>query len=345
LAALAEEIALRVGKPIGRLVYRAGAPVPQPPQERLSDPVWSATRYGRFYYPSSEIRERVDEGTLPAGQLIDGFSFAYSTDHQRCVRPGALDPNDPNCQQVILTFYDQYDPGSGPLGPGGGDADASVAEIFQLVIPGIDPTVPCEFCIGWIITLDLEGGSEFVFTGGNFAFGMWYPDPPTLAPGNFGAGPIAGRATRSAPTPSTFGPGSSAPGALDQYDRYLPPGKWTSLDGDDATPPATYLGVYDLGGFDPNFPDPNGPDHIDYAQFWLELYGPSAPICGGDPRCYTDINGDCRIDNSELQCVLDQWARWPGQHHYCRALLSWSSGPIGSAHLQAVLETWANACE
>jgi hypothetical protein len=100
-------------------------------------------------------------------------------------------------------------------------------------------------------------------------------------------------------------------------------------------------------GCDPNFPDPNSPEFGPIAQVHLRLYSPAEPgtePCGGNPECSTDINGDCPIDNVELQAVLESWAMTNGDPGFDARVDYDDSGAIDNVDLQALLDTWANEC-
>jgi hypothetical protein len=64
--------------------------------------------------------------------------------------------------------------------------------------------------------------------------------------------------------------------------------------------------------------------------------------CGRNPDCATEVNGDCNIDNVELQALLDSWARSTGQAGFDPRVDHDESGLIDNIDVQALLDTWAN---
>jgi hypothetical protein len=60
--------------------------------------------------------------------------------------------------------------------------------------------------------------------------------------------------------------------------------------------------------------------------------------------CRGDTNGDGRIDNVDLQAVLNAWAEASGDPDYSPAADLNGDGIIGNADLQVLLESWASEC-
>jgi hypothetical protein len=122
------------------------------------------------------------------------------------------------------------------------------------------------------------------------------------------------------------------------YDRYESLGKWN---GD------AYAWTYQYPNYDPNHPDPTDPEYgCCYTQLHMRLYSaaPAGSPCGGTPDCATEVNGDCIIDNVELQALLDAWAKSTGQPGFDARVDYDESGLIDNIDLQALLDTWANDC-
>jgi hypothetical protein len=127
------------------------------------------------------------------------------------------------------------------------------------------------------------------------------------------------------------GPVGLAPGIEDGYDHDDPLA---------SRPAPPYAGTFNVGGHDPNHADPNDPDYVPFARFYLRLYGPDC----GDFACHTDINSDCIIDDVQLQALLDAWGTTCCDPPYDRSVDHDINEVIDSADLQQVLDTWASNC-
>jgi endonuclease/exonuclease/phosphatase family metal-dependent hydrolase len=64
----------------------------------------------------------------------------------------------------------------------------------------------------------------------------------------------------------------------------------------------------------------------------------------GSGPCVGDTNGDRRVDNADLQALLDAWAAAAGDPRYNPAADFDSDGVVGNTDLQVVLDHWADAC-
>jgi hypothetical protein len=58
----------------------------------------------------------------------------------------------------------------------------------------------------------------------------------------------------------------------------------------------------------------------------------------------SNIDGDCVIDNVELQALLDSWAQSSGQPLFDSRADYDGNGVIDNVDLRALLDTWANNC-
>jgi hypothetical protein len=66
--------------------------------------------------------------------------------------------------------------------------------------------------------------------------------------------------------------------------------------------------------------------------------------CEGDPACDSDTNGDCIIDNDDLQAMLNAWASMTGDPNYDPSVDYNGDGQVENADLQELLNDWANDC-
>jgi choice-of-anchor B domain-containing protein len=60
--------------------------------------------------------------------------------------------------------------------------------------------------------------------------------------------------------------------------------------------------------------------------------------------CPGDTNGDGRVDNADLQAVLDAWASSTGDPNYDPAADFDGNGQVENVDLQVILDNWANIC-
>jgi hypothetical protein len=112
-----------------------------------------------------------------------------------------------------------------------------------------------------------------------------------------------------------------------------------------------------MGGMDADFCPPsdvNGdgivdPNDVTIVQNNLGSCGQELPTagCPNDPSgqaCDTDIDDNCVIDNVELQCILDSWAKMLGQPGFRDECDYVNDNFTENQDLQAVLDDWANNC-
>jgi hypothetical protein len=128
--------------------------------------------------------------------------------------------------------------------------------------------------------------------------------------------------------------------AVDSGNNDLLPADLFDLDEDGDTSEDVALDVtshfrrYDAIVFDTGFPPFDAP----YADRGAYEFG-SPPFCPGD------ANLDGRVDNEDLQRVLDAWARSIGEPGYDAAADFNHDGQVENADLQTLLEHWAAVCQ
>jgi len=163
---------------------------------------------------------------------------------------------------------------------------------------------------GWIVTIDLEGGWEFLLEGSDldadglvdFGYSYWFQ---ALPPGSYTGPLISG-------DPNGF---DDAPGQEDVFDSY------TTSDPNLGTADF-YTGSWWFGG------DP-------YAQLYMELYAEqicTPPVClepghagryctadiwpnDGDPNWNYYFDGDCRVELIDLATLLSNYGMTSGAAH------------------------------
>jgi hypothetical protein len=75
-----------------------------------------------------------------------------------------------------------------------------------------------------------------------------------------------------------------------------------------------------------------------------DLYPISSKLNLGSAYSFGDANGDCVVENADLQCVLDGWQKTPGQGGYSAACDFNGDLVIENTDLQVVLDSWQRTC-
>jgi hypothetical protein len=271
--------------------------------------VWNCNRPSG-YYNNVLNREHIDWGVIAPGTIVSDITFLWLSGNDSCYDPNYYpygEPNNPNCTGMFLTLYSEESGFNDPT---------SVPLATYAMTLGSGP---------WQFAIHLSPGEWVTIPTEQFGYGFL---AVTSGDGD-SAGPWITR-----PGPEPIG----APGAVDWIDRFSPPGKWAG---------GLYQSTFQFGGFDPN-KDPNMDGNL-FAQLSLALLSPSpaGSPCQGDPDCFGDQNGDCRIDNSELQMLLDSWNAPddpPFDTGYVPSLDFDGSHRIDNGDLQVILDKWGNDC-
>jgi hypothetical protein len=303
---------------------------------------------------AADLSNVEDAGSEQNGALWNGALLESMTDPNE---PAPPDPNDPNTPVIGRPFPDPDFPPYDPNNIGGGtlDPNFAVSPPYSLRIVGnayiARPRIPDRVVqarqLRFWHRCPIRAVQMLARTGQFLQFdpnGLFYfSDPNGIAPPIDPNFPFF--------DPNTYDPNAFNPGwpcdSMREIALNIPP----SFDLE------AFAIVMDSGWIDDiriEFAPPvdcNGNGINDYDDIErgrsMDNNGNSVPDecdprpCGGDPDCFTDVDGDCIISSVELQCVLDEWAVFNPSGYDCDFN---DDGDVGNTDLQAVLDAWQNNC-
>jgi hypothetical protein len=268
--------------------YKAstGQLTPSPGPVRYGPVVWSSTYDTGYYFGSYQYGTIVldwgDCGTPADPKIINGFQFGFATE---MLLPDRLD--------FIIWYY----------GEENGVNSYNHVPLAGYIITDLPTGGPN--WNGWTVTVDLEGGFEFLLEGSNldtdglvdFGYTYWFIGPPV--------GDATGPHISGCYDPNCL---VDAPGMEDLFDTYF-------LDMNDPNQglPAAYESTWWFNG-------------VIFAQFYMEMYEgsnmPNMPEGCPNPGdsgwyCTADIEytNECVVDLLDLAALLSNYGLTTGATH------------------------------